>query len=182
MPNYPWHPHTTDSTSLITHIDQIIYQASDVQLTTEEEAVEARHELIQWYVDLYLTPQINDALHLAIQNSLEHTSDVDTQALADARIPSDATNDDTLRFSIAFLGDFAADSPAEGGDSPNQSDGDGGYTTDAHIHWNVFWYQIKLHRHIIRRNGGNGASRRNGSSRDVGDSCRDMQHPTFSYK
>ena len=103
MPNYPWHPHTTDSTSLISHIDQIIYQAYDVKLTTEEEAVEARHELIQWYVDLYLTPQINDALHLAIQNSLEHISDVDTQALADARIPSDATNDDTLRFSIAFL-------------------------------------------------------------------------------
>ena len=98
MLEYPWRPYNTL---------RINREASDKIF---REYFQNRHDLdpliplaCEWAIDDYLFHQINDTIHLSVQNSLQHTINRETLALARDRIPASAQNDKTLQFLIAFL-------------------------------------------------------------------------------
>ena len=101
MLEYPWNPYET------IYPDDI-HTASPTEPTggvtsTLEEARKLLPVIQKYAIDRHLYPQMNDLIHLAIENSLNHTTDAETVALADARIPSASDHNNTLRFLIAFM-------------------------------------------------------------------------------
>ena len=99
MLNYPWKPHKTISSSYIYHGSQIFVRSGSY--LTLEEAEEVRETVIQYFIDVLLTSQINDLIHLAVQNT--PITDNETRALFNSRIPGGLTSTNTLRFLIAFM-------------------------------------------------------------------------------
>ena len=100
MLQYPWKPHETLQLLRWPNIGVIDTGES---VLTQEEADELSKKVARFYIDYALIPQINDVIHLAIQNTLSGTVNTETRALATARIPSAVDSNDTLRFLIAFL-------------------------------------------------------------------------------
>ena len=99
MLGYPWEPHKS------IHLNNLNRQLIPAPRAykTRTQAAEYREELAQYNIDRSLIHQINDGLHLSIQNSLNHITNTETRSLANARIPSSVTHDNTLRFLIAFM-------------------------------------------------------------------------------
>ena len=98
MLEYPWQPHTfnraTPNTSLST------------RYKTREEAFESAKIYYKDYINglMYTRGprELDDLIHLTIQNTLEHTTNAITRSLARSRIPSSAGTDDTERYLIAL--------------------------------------------------------------------------------
>ena len=98
---YPWQPHTSTPSPYV-H-GEIGIHSLQKTFATLAEAEKAKVSLTQFLIDFHLTPFINDVIHLSIENFLSHTTDVVTNSLATARIPSDANHHNTARFLIAFM-------------------------------------------------------------------------------
>ena len=94
---YPWKPHNTNLLNR-----ELIIQ-SDAAFNSPPEAISYLKSFLEMSIDEWLSNQINDTIHLSVQNALKHTTNQDTLSLATARIPSSVTSEDTLRFLIAFL-------------------------------------------------------------------------------
>ena len=99
MLQYPWNPYETLNEGTVIHLNHI--DAGGFK--TLIEAQHYQSQLAKFYIDLQLYPQINDAIHLGILNSLNHITNIATRSLSSARIPADANSDDTLRFLIALM-------------------------------------------------------------------------------
>ena len=97
MLEYPWEPHLTTYEDRV--IGTVLLRGID-NLDNLDELVEL---YCKFYVDLVLESQINDVMHISVQNALKHTTSQETLSLARDRIPSGVQNDDTLRFLIALL-------------------------------------------------------------------------------
>lgn len=98
MLQYPWKPHETMNYRDIWH-DRILTTWGST--STLEEGKKLRNVLVQYVIDYYLPPQINDVIHQTIQNA--DLTDPLTQSLATSRIPASANNENTKRFLIAFM-------------------------------------------------------------------------------
>ena len=99
MLQYPWHPHKTLYTEENAGANFFRRRA----FATLTEAKIYQDLGIQDQITNTLKYQISDVIHTAIQNSVRHVTDLETRSLVDARIPSSANHDNTLRFLIAFL-------------------------------------------------------------------------------
>ena len=97
MLQYPWEPHFT------TYNDRIISNALHRGIDNLDNIDELVEAYCKSYVDLVLEAQINDIMHISIQNALKNTTNQETLSLSRDRIPSSVQNDDTLRFLIALL-------------------------------------------------------------------------------
>ena len=99
MLEYPFEPH-----KIIYTADQISRAiAPDNGVRTLAEAESQVEYYCKSSVLGYLRYFLDDIMHVSVINALKHTTDVETRALATARIPSGAHNDNTIRFIIAFL-------------------------------------------------------------------------------
>ena len=88
---YPWNPHTT------------IYDADAPYFhPTLEAAQSAAEDFVTDNVVRYVQHQLDDVIHLSVQNTLDHVTDANTLALARSRIPAASGSDDVVRFLIAF--------------------------------------------------------------------------------
>ena len=99
MLGYPWQPHKTIIPTSVGSDGSMIREAS----ATLEEANAKIEQFIHTVIHQFLTAQINDVIHLSVQNALQHSTNTETRALATARIPAAVDHNDTLRFLIAFL-------------------------------------------------------------------------------
>ena len=99
MLQYPWEPHKSLNLKGLDFIDIFAWPT----YPTREDANNKKGSFLEFLIDQYLITQINDGLHLSIQNALNHTTDQETLSLANGRIPTAARNDSTLRFLIAFM-------------------------------------------------------------------------------
>ena len=97
MLEYPWEPH------LITYQDRLIGTVLQRGIDNLDNIDELVETYCRFYIDLVLEAQVNDAMHMSVQNALKHTTNQETLSLARDRIPSGVQNDDTLRFLIALL-------------------------------------------------------------------------------
>ena len=97
MLQYPWQPHTT--TAHDNTLANTLYRGID-NLDNIDELIKS---FCESYIDVTLRSQVNDLMHISIQNALKHTTNQDTVALSTKRIPASVQNDDTLRFLIAYL-------------------------------------------------------------------------------
>ena len=97
MLQYPWKPYNTLSNNK---------DAFDKIFTTPS-SLDDLDLLIplacEYIIDSHLHHQINDVIHLSVQNALKHTINKETLALARDRIPVSSQDDKTLQFLIAFL-------------------------------------------------------------------------------
>ena len=93
---YPWTPHKVLYENRL-ESRNALYPGAD----TREEAERACEPYLKYIIDTTLLSQINDTIHLTIQNSLNHTTNANTLALSNTRIPTGAFNEDELRFLIA---------------------------------------------------------------------------------
>ena len=97
MLQYPWEPHLT------TYQDRIMGNV----LRRGVDNLDNIDRLVELYckafIDLVLESQLNDVMHVSIQNALKHTTSQETLSLARDRIPSSTQNDQNLRFLIALL-------------------------------------------------------------------------------
>ena len=94
MLEYPWNPHES------LNIENWNFSAN-----TKEEATEIIRANIHHFLFERANYHIDNIYHLSIQNAMNHVAETDivTNALANARIPSTAlTTSDTLRFLIAY--------------------------------------------------------------------------------
>ena len=98
MLRYPWIPYST-----IYYDDSPGNDLVNRGLATRQEALDLVNPYLEFAIDFSLISQVNDVILLTVQNSLTHTTNTNTQSLANARIPTSVTKDDTLRFLIAFL-------------------------------------------------------------------------------
>ena len=98
MIEYPWKPYNTLRANLEAH-DKVFGDG----IENEEDVDREIRLACEYAIDQYLFHQVNDVIHLSVQNSLQHTVNRETLALARDRIPSSAQNDNTLQFLIAFL-------------------------------------------------------------------------------
>ena len=98
MLQYPWTPYKTIH---LGYDDRAVLHISGFSSLDDldEFATMSAH----YQIDTRLYAQINDIIHLSVQNALQHTTSQETLALARDRIPSGAHDDNTLRFLIAFL-------------------------------------------------------------------------------
>ena len=94
MLGYPFTPHT------------IHYSNPDesprLRYSRGKAQADARYE-VERQLSYYNTYLIDDIEHVAVLSALKNTTNATTLALANDRIPSSLTPDDTLRFLIAFL-------------------------------------------------------------------------------
>ena len=101
MLQYPWEPHNTLRSD--TFIYRQLFGNGVPNLDNIDEQIKSA---LAYMIDYNLEYQINDTIHLSIQNALRHISTLsrETRALARDRIPSSAQqNDQTLQFLIAFM-------------------------------------------------------------------------------
>ena len=103
MLQYPWEPHNTLRSDR-SNYSKLFSKGLD-NLDNIDEVIKSA---CSYVIDYNLNYQINDTIHLSIQNALQHIDDDDdlsteTKALARDRIPSSAQNDKTLQFLIAFM-------------------------------------------------------------------------------
>ena len=94
MLGYPFTPHHTNAVQYFNRVPTSVKTEAEIRPSVVNMCEIAISSYLQFYID--------DALHLAVLNAVNHTTDTDTLGFARARIPQ-GMNDDTLRFLIAFL-------------------------------------------------------------------------------
>ena len=88
---YPWNPH------------KVYDRSPNSPFYPTREAAEADKEnYIIGLFDNWMDSQVDDVIHMSIQNALRDTTNANTLALARARIPANVDSEDTNRFLIAF--------------------------------------------------------------------------------
>ena len=79
---------------------------------TPEEVREQAEKYVVNYIESTLIFLVDDAIAMAIQNALQHTTNAETLALARDRIAVPQHRDDVLRFNIAFRYEVQQAAPA----------------------------------------------------------------------
>lgn len=104
MLQYPWQPYNSSYIDISNYINLF---SSGIEISKNIDEVVS--SACAYMIDNHLRHQINDTIHLSIQNALRHAlrhpDDLsrETKALARDRIPSSAQDDKTLQFLIAFM-------------------------------------------------------------------------------
>ena len=100
MLGYPFNPHSYYWRS---HSGGSTYSVSSRSYDTRQELERDIRVAVSYEISAELKFLIDDVEQLAVLTAVQHATNPNTLALANARIPDSLTPDDTLRFLIAFL-------------------------------------------------------------------------------